>query len=147
MTAYIDTSTQEYPLYEGDIRLRFPNTSFGQPFTAPDGYEAVAPTQRPTAGHAHNVKEGDPALADGVWTQQWIVTDASAEEIAERVDRQWIAVRSDRNARLSSCDWTQLPDCPLTNVAQTEWATYRQALRDITEQADPFNIVWPEQPA
>jgi hypothetical protein len=25
------------------------------------------------------------------------------------------------------------------------WAAYRQALRDITTQANPFNITWPER--
>jgi len=32
-------------------------------------------------------------------------------------------------------------------VDKTAWATYRQALRDITTQADPFNITWPNQNA
>ena len=47
----------------------------------------------------------------------------------ERLD----VVRSIRNTLLSQSDWTQLPDSPLTEVKRAEWATYRQALRDITE--------------
>ena len=43
---------------------------------------------------------------------------------------------------LKDCDWTQLLDSP---VDKTAWATYRQELRDITTQPDPFNITWPEQ--
>lgn len=58
----------------------------------------------------------------------------------------WEGIRADRNARLATCDWTQLPDAPLTNVQTSEWATYRQELRDITEQADPFAVVWPTAP-
>jgi hypothetical protein len=58
----------------------------------------------------------------------------------------WEGIRADRNARLAICDWTQLPDAPLTNVQTSEWATYRQALRDITETADPFAVVWPDAP-
>lgn len=55
------------------------------------------------------------------------------------------AVRDDRNQRLADSDWTQLPDAPIN--AQ-EWAIYRQALRDITEQAGfPWEINWPEPPA
>jgi hypothetical protein len=57
--------------------------------------------------------------------------------------QQWDAVRSDRNARLAACDWTQVADAPVDQVA---WATYRQALRDVPAQPDPFNIVWPEAP-
>jgi len=37
--------------------------------------------------------------------------------------------------------WTQLSDSPVDKAA---WATYRQALRDITTQVDPFNIKWPK---
>ena len=45
---------------------------------------------------------------------------------------------------LSDCDWTQLADAPVNKEA---WATYRQALRDITTQEGfPFNVVFPEQP-
>ncbi len=54
-------------------------------------------------------------------------------------------VRETRNALLSASDWTQLPDVPL---AMTQaWADYRQALRDITLQPDPFNIIWPTPPS
>ena len=58
----------------------------------------------------------------------------------------WRAIRDRRNELLSETDWTQLPDSPLTNQKQTEWQIYRQALRDITLQTDPFNINWPIKP-
>lgn len=46
---------------------------------------------------------------------------------------------------LQQSDWTQLPDVLLET--KTQWATYRQALRDITDQPGyPFNIVWPTPP-
>lgn len=53
-------------------------------------------------------------------------------------------VRLKRNELLSSSDWTQVSDAP---VNQAAWATYRQALRDIPQQAGfPSNVVWPEKP-
>ena len=53
--------------------------------------------------------------------------------------------RSDRNQLLASSDWTQLPDVPQT--LKDAWATYRQALRDITAQSGfPRDIVWPVAP-
>jgi hypothetical protein len=58
-------------------------------------------------------------------------------------DAQWRVVRAERNKLLAQCDWTQLPDAPADAAV---WAVYRQALRDITTQADPFNIVWPTAP-
>jgi len=54
------------------------------------------------------------------------------------------AVRDDRNKRLADCDWTQLADSTADKAA---WATYRQALRDITSQGGfPWNVTWPVQP-
>ena len=51
---------------------------------------------------------------------------------------------TDRNQRLSDCDWTQLADAPVDRAA---WAAYRQALRDISKQSGfPWQVVWPEQP-
>jgi len=53
-------------------------------------------------------------------------------------------VRSKRNDKLSASDWTQVADAP---VDQTAWATYRQALRDITAQDGfPHSVVWPTKP-
>jgi len=55
-------------------------------------------------------------------------------------------LRAVRNHLLSSSDWTQLPDSPLTESKRVEWATYRQALRNITETyAD--NLLEAEFPA
>ena len=50
-----------------------------------------------------------------------------------------------RNRILYETDWTQMPDVPLANKAA--WATYRQELRDITNQTVyPAEIVWPTPP-
>jgi hypothetical protein len=57
----------------------------------------------------------------------------------------WAATRAQRSQLLQQSDWTQLPDVPL--ATKDAWAEYRQALRDITEQPDPFNIIWPTPPA
>lgn len=53
-------------------------------------------------------------------------------------------IRSERDAKLAACDWTQVADAP---VDQAAWASYRQALRDITEQSGfPETVEWPTQP-
>jgi hypothetical protein len=59
-------------------------------------------------------------------------------------ETQWPIVRAERNRRLQACDWTQLSDIPAETKAL--WEPYRQALRDITDQPDPFNIIWPTPP-
>lgn len=55
-------------------------------------------------------------------------------------------MRDVRNRRLADCDWTQHRDSPLTEAQQDAWATYRQALRDMPEAADPFDPLWPTPP-
>jgi hypothetical protein len=53
-------------------------------------------------------------------------------------------VRADRTKRLADSDWTQLAD---STADKTAWATYRQALRDVTQQSGfPWTITWPETP-
>lgn len=74
------------------------------------------------------------------------VRDKTAQEISEEIESTWRAIRDRRNQLLSECDWTQLSDSPLTNQKQTEWQIYRQELRDITNQPDPFSITWPTSP-
>jgi hypothetical protein len=55
--------------------------------------------------------------------------------------------RSDRDQRLGACDWTQLLDAVLTPEVLAAWRSYRQALRDITEQPGfPAEISWPMPP-
>ena len=59
-------------------------------------------------------------------------------------------IREKRNALLKACDWTQAADSPLSDEKKAEWATYRQALRDLTKsytkEDSVNNIVWPTKP-
>jgi hypothetical protein len=55
-------------------------------------------------------------------------------------------VRTQRDNLLKKSDWTQLSDVALTAEKKTEWATYRQELRDITNSPDFPNVVFPTQP-
>lgn len=55
------------------------------------------------------------------------------------------AFRYNRDRLLAASDWTQVADAP---VDQAAWAAYRQALRDVPQQAGfPDDITWPEVPA
>lgn len=59
-------------------------------------------------------------------------------------------VRFKRNTKLTRSDWTQFPDSPLSDSKKAEWATYRQALRDIPENYPEAtsidDIIWPTKP-
>lgn len=76
-----------------------------------------------------------------------IVTTAAEHEAAYKAMKdaeQAKAVRTQRGEKLKDSDWTQVADAP---VDQAAWATYRQALRDIsTQEGFPWTINWPEQP-
>jgi hypothetical protein len=88
-------------------------------------------------------EHGPALLIDGVWTQNYIVTDLDDGEAAAKAEAQWNVIRAERNAKLVASDWTQVADAPVDAAA---WADYRQELRDITQQDDPFNITWPSEP-
>jgi hypothetical protein len=134
----------------GQLRRDNPQVSF--PRTIPDATLAeydvypVTETTAPDIDYTQNVAESFEQI-DGVWTQVWTVTDASADEIAQREGAQWSGIRDERTYRLSSSDWTQVDDAPLSNVEKAAWAAYRQQLRELPQtQSDPFNVVWPTQP-
>ena len=57
-------------------------------------------------------------------------------------------LRTKRRHELTDCDWTQAVDSPLSDAKKTEWATYRQALRDLptTTYSAIDDIVWPTKP-
>ena len=63
-------------------------------------------------------------------------------------DAQWaVMLRRERDRRLAKSDWTQASDSPLTGSKKTEWATYRQSLRDLPASATLGMIVeFPDEP-
>ena len=69
----------------------------------------------------------------------------SSNEETLTAEEQLERLRAKRNAKLAETDWTQSRDVTLTNDAA--WATYRQALRDITDTySDLDSVVWPTKP-
>jgi hypothetical protein len=81
---------------------------------------------------------------DGKWYTKHSVTDIDAEAITAKDAEQAKAMREERSTKLADCDWTQVADSPVDKVV---WATYRQALRDITAQSGfPWTVTWPDAP-
>lgn len=57
-------------------------------------------------------------------------------------------IRAIRDRLLQQCDFTQMPDSPLTLAQRTDWAIYRQALRDMPATIENLDAVqWPAPPA
>ena len=81
---------------------------------------------------------------DGAWYTKYSVADMDDEAKAAKDAEQAKSVRDQRNTKLSESDWTQVADAP---VDKAVWATYRQALRDITTQTGfPWEVTWPDAP-
>ena len=92
---------------------------------------------------------------DGKWYTKHVLgpvftdgeTTAAEQEVAYKASKdaeQAKSVRATRGEKLADSDWTQVADAP---VDKAVWATYRQALRDVTAQSGfPWTITWPDVP-
>lgn len=78
-------------------------------------------------------------IADEYGTMYETVPDGIELIASPPYDEAMSNVRKQRNALLFSCDWTQLPDAPLTAQERAIWAQYRQSLRDL-----PASVIWNE---
>ena len=107
------------------------------------GVFAVQQTTKPN-DYTKNIVEGTPNLIDGVYYQNWVQSDATEAEIADKIENKWIEVREIRSQLLAETDWTQLGD--ISTEIKALYTSYRQDLRDITSQSNPFNLVWPVKP-
>ena len=141
-----------YPYNVGQLRRDNPNTSF--PKKVPDemlaewGVYPVTVEDQPTYVERTQTvsQEATPTGSGSSWTIGWTVTDKTQEEVQEYDDNVAASNRSQRDSLLSSSDWTQVADAP---VDATWWATYRQALRDITAHANWPHLSesdWPVKP-
>lgn len=130
-----------------DYRDAFPQTSFSvngpsDEFIAEMGYAKVN-TFRPHDRRAEKLVPCAPVLEDG-WVYTVAVEPKTQDELDADAVNQAASVRAQRNQLLTESDWTQLNDSP---VDKAGWATYRQALRDISAQDGfPWNVVWPAKP-
>ena len=136
-----------YPYSLQKLREDNPRTSFPSEFTESLMNEynifEVRATPKPN-DYTKNVIEETPILIEGVYYQNWVQNSASQSEIDNRIENKWEEIREIRNELLKDCDWTQLGDIP--SETKAAWQSYRQELRDITTQSNPFNIEWPVKP-
>lgn len=113
-----------------------------------DGHELVRVTEAdaPTFDKQTQkvVQNSDPILVSNVWTLDWSVQTLTQAEQDTQNTEQAKSVRASRDEKLKDCDWTQVADAP---VDKAVWATYRQALRDITAQEGfPWTVTYPDAP-
>jgi len=116
-----------------------------------DWYFADSPIVPVTPGPRLEVPEGlswdvvkgqkDPETGE-------VTLVADPAKVAAKTQAQWASVRAQQSQKLYESDWTcSVIDPPAPILAQRDqWIAYRQALRDVTTQSDPFNITWPTPP-
>ena len=155
---------------QGEIRRSMPNTSLPRVWTSSIcdslGIDPVLAAPAPEASGEYKliVRNGVVQDANSNWVQAYVerdmfadyvdeegvtVTKASQEEAytATKDAEAALAARNTRDGLIASCDWMAIKAFEAGTTVGTEWATYRQALRDVTDQADfPGTIVWPTIP-
>lgn len=112
----------------------------GNLIPAPDGMESVSISDE-LASQFEASSEANLFLIDGslktLKQRLWI----------DNPDAVTDGIRNIRNQLLQDSDWTQLVDSPLDSAAKSLWATYRQDLRDITENIDENGeVTFPTKP-
>jgi hypothetical protein len=148
-------------VYENEFRALFPNTSLPQPLTESIinefGGDVVFEGPQVTGGTVYQYsQQAGVEQIDGRWYTKYILgpvfTDtaestAVEQETAYKILKdaeQTKVIRTQRDQLLKDSDWTQVADAPVDKQA---WATYRQALRDVTQQSGfPWTINWPTKP-
>lgn len=153
-TYLINTETMEWPIYEGDFRLMFPNTSFPSPIVNPPyPYFWVQDTPQPAYNWVtQGIKEVTPKNFDNSWFRQWEVYELSAEQIAENEQQQKNGNKQIASGLLQETDWTATVDISnpqysnpyLTN--QDAFLSYRSQVRQIAINPPIVVEVWPVKP-
>lgn len=154
---------------QGAIRKSMPNTSLPRVWDSATcdflGVDPVlaAPAPAPSGEYKIVVRNGVTQDANGNWVEAYterdmfadfnvdgvVVTKAEQEQAytANKNAEAAASVRSQRDALLASCDWMAIKAFEAGATVAADWATYRQALRDVTAQAGfPNEVVWPTKP-
>lgn len=110
----------------------------------PDDYDVPhGPDEVVCDGPPNGPLTTQPLGEEAYWnldTLQWDVVQPPVEVL-------WGRVRLKRDKLLTACDWVVTRAQEAGEPVPEPWRVYRQALRDITTQPDPMNIVWPVAPA
>lgn len=141
-----DGQLDRYPYTVGDLRRDNPNTSFPKqiPTEMLARYNVYPVTRLPAPQFDSLVQSvvmhSTPAEDVGQWTIGYDVVQKPEDMATDNIRRE-------RDRRLAECDWVTLRAADTNTAVDAAWATYRQALRDVTTQDGfPYTITWPTKP-
>ena len=114
-----------------------------------DWYFSDSPYVPVTPGIRLEVPEGLAwDTVKGVQDGAEVTLVADPQKIEDHKATLWSQLRTERNRLLQQSDWTALSDAHLSQDKKDAWADYRQALRDLPENAtDPTQVTWPVSPS
>ena len=102
---FIRLSDSFYPLDSDQIRAENPHTSFPSPMPlALDAYASVQAESRPVFDTVtQSCVEAAPMQINGVWTQQWAITELPEEQAAANLTAskalKWEQIKAERDRR------------------------------------------------
>lgn len=142
----INAETLEYPIFLGDFKLKFPETSFPENFEPDQPYFWVYDSPYPeNIEFSEGVREGTPTFADdGLWYRNWEVYTLSEEEFLDKQNRFANNNKTKAMKLLSETDWTQISDVVLQNAE--DFKSYRALLRNIAIYPPNHPIDFPVKP-
>lgn len=149
-----DGAPVNYPLTYSNFRMLFPQTSFpdlpDNSFLMDFGYTVFKYVEQPAPVQFEKTTDGTIVWVEATdaYSNTWINTPFTPAEMEQAKQNALSNLCRTRDAKLQACDYTQLPDVPLTDEKKAEWVTYRQQLRDYMDTVmDPFNPpTWPIPP-
>ena len=154
---------------QGEVRRMHSNTSLPKVWDANVctalGIDPVLAAPKPeVTGYTQAIRNGATQDANSNWVQAWSVVDMFADTTDEdgvtttKAEYEAVyqadldakaaeSVRTQRDAKIAESDWMVIKSAETGIALETEWATYRQALRDITAQEEfPATVNWPVEP-
>ena len=142
---YVSGSSLEWPIHEKEIekRIETGSTEFTPELLESYGYYELNKLM-PTSHSEEETYDMDitPYESGSCYYLGYTIRKKTEEELDIHYKHQWITIRTHRLKLLQETNYMGNSDYPITN----EWREYRQALRDITEQGNPFDILWPNKP-
>ena len=148
-------SVDTYPYSVGMLRRDNPTTSFPKKVSNEilaefNVYPVVVADDPNYDQLTQKIEQADiPTLIDGVWIVTKSITQLSDKEAKEIYDEKASSIRFQRDSKLEESDWMVIKSAETGIALATEWATYRQALRDITTHLNFPNLKeadWPIAP-
>ena len=129
----------------GQLRRDNPNVSFPKDIPQSTleafGVYEVRELPRPTYNpETHYLTASDFYQVDNQWQIHYNLEPLLRAQVEQ-------TMRAKRDNLLNQSDWIVAVSYEQLNPVPQEWASYRQALRDIpTQQGFPYEIIWPVAP-